>query len=196
MIFVSKIKKMRKLVLICILLNLTFIYNQSPKLNESEDIKEIIECVNTTENYPYMIKIKILNVYERNDNSLIRIIGEFLITNPIEMKRCLPKKQLEIQNQNYIQRNVQKDFNQEQKFNDLISERYNWKEFLLCLNEKVEKSSKNEIYEYINELITQIQNEDYLTAIKNEFRLRRYGNPIIIECHKQLIEIINTSNNE
>ena len=196
MIFVSKIKKMRKLFLICILLNLTFIYNQSPKLNASEDIKEIIECVNTTENYPYMIKIKILNAYERNDNSLIRIIGEFLITNPIEMKRCLPKKQLEIQNQNYIQRNVQKDFNQEQKFNDLISERYNWKEFLLCLNEKVEKSSKNEIYEYINELITQIKNEDYLTAIKNEFRLRRYGNPIIIECHKQLIEIINTSNNE
>ena len=196
MIFVSKIKKMRKLFLICILLNLTFIYNQSPKLNSSEDIKEIIECVNTTENYPYMIKIKILNAYERNDNSLIRIIGEFLITNPIEMKRCLPKKQSEIQNQNYIQRNVQKDFNQEQKFNDLISERYNWKEFLLCLNEKVEKSSKNEIYEYINELITQIKNEDYLTAIKNEFRLRRYGNPIIIECHKQLIEIINTSNNE
>ena len=187
---------MRKLFLICILLNLTFIYNQSPKLNASEDIKEIIECVNTTENYPYMIKIKILNAYERNDNSLIRIIGEFLITNPIEMKRCLPKKQLEIQNQNYIQRNVQKDFNQEQKFNDLISERYNWKEFLLCLNEKIEKSSKNEIYEYINELITQIKNEDYLTAIKNEFRLRRYGNPIIIECHKQLIEIINTSNNE
>ncbi len=186
---------MRKLFLICILLNLTFIYNQSPKLNASEDIKEIIECVNTTENYPYMIKIKILNAYERNDNSLIRIIGEFLITNPIEMKRCLPKKQFEIKNDNSIQRTVERDFNQDQKLKDLIFKRYNWNGFLLCLNEKV-KELTNETYESVNDLITQIKKEDYLSAIKNEFRLRRFGDPIILECHKKLIEVNNTSHNE
>ncbi len=195
MIFVSKIKKMRKLFLICILLNLSFIYNQSPKLNASEYIKGIVECVNNTENYSEMIKLKILHAYETNDNSIFRIIGEFLITNPSEMKRCLPKKQFEIKNDNSIQRTVERDFNQDQKLKDLIFKRYNWNGFLLCLNEKV-KELTNETYESVNDLITQIKKEDYLSAIKNEFRLRRFGDPIILECHKKLIEVNNTSHNE
>jgi len=78
---------------------------------------------------------------------------------------------------------------------DLIFKRYNWNGFLLCLNEKV-KELTNETYESVNDLITQIKKEDYLSAIKNEFRLRRFGDPIILECHKKLIEVNNTSHNE
>ena len=62
---------MSKLFLIYIILNLSFIYNQSPRFNITEYIKGIVECVNTTENFSEMIKIKIINAYERNDNSFL-----------------------------------------------------------------------------------------------------------------------------
>ena len=187
---------MSKLFLIYIILNLSFIYNQSPRFNITEYIKGIVECVNTTENFSEMIKIKIINAYERNDNSFLRLIGEFLITNPLEMRKCLPKKPLEIHNPRDILKNVPKEIYQDEKFKDLIFKRYNWKGFLLCLQEKIEKLSTNNISESVNELITQINNEDYISAIKNEFRLRRFGNPIIIECHQKLVETKNILENE
>ena len=133
---------MSKLFLIYIILNLSFIYNQSPRFNTTEYIKGIVECVNTTENFSEMIKIKIINAYERNDNSFLRLIGEFLITNPLEMRKCLPKKPLEIHNQRDVLKNVPKEIYQDEKFKDLIFKRYNWKGFLLCLQEKIEKSQR------------------------------------------------------
>lgn len=165
-------------------LNFPFILNQqNHRFNVTEDILEIIRCVNSTEKFSEEIKTTILSAYEKKDNSIFRIIGELLLTHSIEMKKCMPKHQIPNNLNEGIMNN---NFFREKKFNEIIEKRYNWNDFLKCLNTQINDLTENEIADSIFELIEQINNKDYLLAIRNQFRLKRFGNQIVINCNIHL----------
>ncbi len=157
---------------------LNFLLITSQNINDNEQINNIINCVNSTIINDETIKTTLLESYEKKDNSFFRLIGEFLITKPNEMKKCIPNKQIELNNNN-----------EQNSFNDILKNKYNWNEFVNCLKEKIGTNAINgEINDHsIIDLIQEIKKENYVLAIKEQFRLRRYGNIIINECNTKLI---------
>ncbi len=166
------------LKLILILLNFTFIFNQE-RLNVTEYVSEIIKCINNTENFSEDLKLKILSAYEKKDNSIFRVIGEFLLTHSNEMRKCVPRNITS----NNLNQGPFNGFNQEKKYNEIIEKKYNWNGFLNCLETKVSLLTKGENVDSILELIDLIKNKDYLLAIRNHFRLKRFGNQIVMDCN-------------
>ena len=173
------------LKLILILLNFTFIFNQE-RLNITEYVSEIIKCINTTENFSEELKLKILSAYEKKDDSIFRVIGELLLTHSNEMRKCIPKNITT----NNLNQGTFNGFNQEKKFNEIIEKKYNWNGFLNCLERKVSLLTEGENVDSILELIDLIKSKDYLLAIRNHFRLKRFGNQIVMDCN------INNINDE
>ena len=161
-----------------LLLSLNIIFILSQDLSKNEQLIELINCVNSTTINDNEIKTKILDLYDKNDSSIFRVIGEFLVTKTNEMKKCIPKKNIEVNN-NFEPKN----------FNDLLKDKYNWEDFTNCLKEKIANLAINGqmTEQSVIDLIQEINQENFALVIRDLFRLRRFGNNVVNECHSKLI---------
>ena len=174
--------------------------NQSSgAFHDDEQLKKLINCVNNTDNFPSNLRSQILNAWINADGSIYRLIGELLLTQSKEIKNCIPN----INNNN----NENKDKKDEPlydghrnryvDFDKIYEQRYNWKGFLLCLQDNINNiikdnnNSSNNDNSVIKDLIEEIKEGNFLKALREQFRLKRFGNNIISDCSKKLTPINN-----
>ena len=174
--------------------------NQSSESFQSdEQLQKLVNCVNNTENLSSNLKTQILNAWINADGSIYRLIGELLLTQSKEIKNCIPN----INNNN----NENKDKKDEPlydghrnryvDFDKIYEQRYNWKGFLLCLQDNINNiikdnnNSSNNDNSVIKDLIEEIKEGNFLKALREQFRLKRFGNNIISDCSKKLTPINN-----
>ena len=79
--------------------------------------------------------------------------------------------------------------NRDFHFDKIYEQRYNWKDFLLCLQDSINNAMNNssdDTNSVIKDLIEEIKEGNFLKALREQFRLKRFGNNIISECSKKL----------
>ena len=174
--------------------------NQSSgAFHDDEQLKKLINCVNNTDNFPSNLKSQILNAWINADGSIYRLIGELILTQSQEIRKCIPNNN----NENYNNNNENKDKKDEPlydghrnryvDFDKIYEQRYNWKGFLLCLQDNINNiikdnnNSSNNDNSVIKDLIEEIKEGNFLKAL----RLKRFGNNIISDCSKKLTPINN-----
>ena len=178
--------------------------NQSSgAFHDDEQLKKLINCVNNTDNFPSNLKSQILNAWINADGSIYRLIGELILTQSLEIRKCIPNNN----NENYNNNNENKDKKDEPlydghrnryvDFDKIYEQRYNWKGFLLCLQDNINNiikdnnNSSNNDNSVIKDLIEEIKEGNFLKALREQFRLKRFGNNIISDCSKKLTPINN-----
>ena len=175
--------------------------NQSSgAFHDDEQLKKLINCVNNTDNFPSNLKSQILNAWINADGSIYRLIGELILTQSQEIRKCIPNNN----NENYNNNNENKDKKDEPlydghrnryvDFDKIYEQRYNWKDFLLCLQDSINNAMNNssdDTNSVIKDLIEEIKEGNFLKALREQFRLKRFGNNIISDCSKKLTPINN-----
>ena len=178
--------------------------NQSSQsFQDDEQIQKLVDCVNNTQNFPSNLKSQILNAWINADGSIYRLIGELILTQSQEIRKCIPNNN----NENYNNNNENKDKKDEPlydghrnryvDFDKIYEQRYNWKGFLLCLQDNINNiikdnnNSSNNDNSVIKDLIEEIKEGNFLKALREQFRLKRFGNNIISDCSKKLTPINN-----
>ena len=162
----------------------------SESFQENDDLKKLVNCVNTTQYFPENLKSQILEAWTKGDGSIYRLIGELLLTRSKDVQKCIP-----LNNNNTNKDKENDDFlydgnrRRHSNFDKIYEQRYNWNAFLTCLQDKIKdavNNENNESYSVIKDLIDDIKNGNYLKALRDQFRLQRFGNNIISECSKKL----------
>ena len=162
----------------------------SSSFQENDDLKKLVNCVNTTQYFPENLKSQILEAWTKGDGSIYRLIGELLLTRSKDVQKCIP-----LNNNNTNKDKENDDFlydgnrRRHSNFDKIYEQRYNWNAFLTCLQDKIKdavNNENNESYSVIKDLIDDIKNGNYLKALRDQFRLQRFGNNIISECSKKL----------
>ena len=164
--------------------------NTSESFQENDDLKQLVNCVNTTQYFPENLKSQILEAWTKGDGSIYRLIGELLLTRSKDVQKCIPS------NNNNTNKDKENDDSlydgnrrRHSNFDKIYEQRYNWNGFLTCLQDKIKdavNNDNNESYSVIKDLIDDIKNGNYLKALRDQFRLQRFGNNIISECSKKL----------
>ena len=162
----------------------------SESFQENDDLKKLVNCVNTTQYFPENLKSQILEAWTKGDGSIYRLIGELLLTRSKDVQKCIP---LNNNNTNKDKENDDSLYDGNRRrhsnFDKIYEQRYNWNAFLTCLQDKIKdavNNENNESYSVIKDLIDDIKNGNYLKALRDQFRLQRFGNNIISECSKKL----------
>ena len=162
----------------------------SSSFQENDDLKKLVNCVNTTQYFPENLKSQILEAWTKGDGSIYRLIGELLLTRSKDVQKCIP---LNNNNTNKDKENDDSLYDGNRRrhsnFDKIYEQRYNWNAFLTCLQDKIKdavNNENNESYSVIKDLIDDIKNGNYLKALRDQFRLQRFGNNIISECSKKL----------
>ena len=178
--------------------------NQSSgAFHDDEQLKKLINCVNNTDNFPSNLKSQILNAWINADGSIYRLIGELILTQSLEIRKCIPNNN----NENYNNNNENKDKKDEPlydghrnrnfDFDKIYEQRYNWEDFLKCLQDYINNAINNDnnisddTSSVIKDLIEEIKEGNFLKALREQFRLKRFGNNIISDCSKKLTPINN-----
>ena len=162
----------------------------SESFQENDDLKQLVNCVNTSQYFPENLKSQILEAWTKGDGSIYRLIGELLLTRSKDVQKCIP---LNNNNTNKDKENDNSLYDGNRRrhsnFDKIYEQRYNWNAFLTCLQDKIKdavNNENNESYSVIKDLIDDIKNGNYLKALRDQFRLQRFGNNIISECSKKL----------
>ena len=162
----------------------------SSSFQENDDLKKLVNYVNTTQYFPENLKSQILEAWTKGDGSIYRLIGELLLTRSKDVQKCIP---LNNNNTNKDKENDDSLYDGNRRrhsnFDKIYEQRYNWNAFLTCLQDKIKdavNNENNESYSVIKDLIDDIKNGNYLKALRDQFRLQRFGNNIISECSKKL----------
>ena len=174
--------------------------NTSESFQENDDLKKLVNCVNTTQYFPENLKSQILEAWTKGDGSIYRLIGELLLTRSKDVQKCIPS------NNNNTNKDKENDDSlydgnrrRHSNFDKIYEQRYNWNGFLTCLQDKIKDAvniDNNESYSVIKDLIDDIKNGNYLKALRDQFRLQRFGNNIISECSKKLGNTDHNHNND
>ena len=167
--------------------------NQSSQsFQDDEQIQKLVDCVNNTQNFPSNLKSQILSAWINGDGSIYRLIGELLLTQSKDIQNCIPFNNND--NNNDIKNNKDEPLydgnrNRDFHFDKIYEQRYNWKDFLLCLQDSINNAMNNssdDTNSVIKDLIEEIKEGNFLKALREQFRLKRFGNNIISECSKKL----------
>jgi hypothetical protein len=176
--------------------------NQSSESFQSdEQLQKLVNCVNNTENLSSNLKTQILNAWINADGSIYRLIGELLLTQSKEIKNCIPNI-----NNNNNENKDKKDEplydghrNRNFDFDKIYEQRYNWEDFLKCLQDYINNAINNDnnisddTSSVIKDLIEEIKEGNFLKALREQFRLKRFGNNIISKCSQKLTPTNNNN---
>ena len=174
--------------------------NQSSESFQSdEQLQKLVNCVNNTENLSSKLKTQILNAWINADGSIYRLIGELLLTQSKDIQNCIPFTNND--NNNDIKNNKDEPLydgnrNRDFHFDKIYEQRYNWKDFLLCLQDSINNAMNNssdDTNSVIKDLIEEIKEGNFLKALREQFRLKRFGNNIISKCSQKLTPTNNNN---
>ena len=155
--------------------------------SSTEQLKAFIDCINKTESFPSNLKGKILTAWTNEDGSIYRVIGELLLTQNQYIQKCLSTNENKVNNTKTIYNGSLIN-----NFDKIYATQYNWTDFLDCLekysNEPIKtKHGENITFSsVIQDLINDIKQGNFVKALREQFRLQRFGNRIVYKCSKKL----------
>jgi len=155
--------------------------------SSTEQLKAFIDCINKTESFPSNLKGKILTAWTNEDGSIYRVIGELLLTQNHYIQKCLSTNENKVNNTKTIYNGSLIN-----NFDTIYANQYNWTEFLQCLEKHTNEPIKTKHGEnitfssVIQDLINDIKQGNFVKALREQFRLQRFGNRIVYKCSKKL----------
>ena len=155
--------------------------------SSTEQLKAFIDCINKTESFPSNLKEKILTAWTNDDGSIYSVIGELLLTQSQYIQKCLNSYEHNINNTKTIYNG-----NLINNFDKIYATQDNWTDFLDCLEKysnepiKTKHGDKITFSSVIQDLINDIKQGNYVKALREQFRLQRFGNRIVYKCSKKL----------
>ena len=155
--------------------------------SSTEQLKAFIDCINKTESFPSNLKGKILTAWTNEDGSIYRVIGELLLTQNQYIQKCLSTNENKVNNTKTIYNGSLIN-----NFDKIYANQYNWTEFLQCLEKHTNEPIKTKHGEnitfssVIQDLINDIKQGNFVKALREQFRLQRFGNRIVYKCSKKL----------